>query len=146
MYLAVIMSYNIIEFKFSQGEKYTKYFYAKIKYMKKVVFIAVVIALLFVINNLARSIYDLMQKQDLVVSAQKELDDEKMLNQKLKAQISIVQSKNFIEQEARNKLFMGKPGEQPVIIPTKLLEGKEEKKPQEKSPNWQKWFNLFFKN
>ncbi|MFH1186595.1 MAG: septum formation initiator family protein [Candidatus Levyibacteriota bacterium] len=114
--------------------------------MKKVVFIAVVIALLFVINNLARSIYDLMQKQDLVVSAQKELDDEKMLNQKLKAQISIVQSKNFIEQEARNKLFMGKPGEQPVIIPTKLLEGKEEKKPQEKSPNWQKWFNLFFKN
>ncbi|HZJ18526.1 MAG TPA: septum formation initiator family protein [Patescibacteria group bacterium] len=114
--------------------------------MKKIVFIAIVVALIVVINNLVHSIYDLSQKQDFVVSAKKELEDEKMLNQKLKAQISIVQSKDFIEQEARNKLFMGKPGEQPVIIPVNLLEGKKEEKPQDKSPNWQKWWNLFFKN
>lgn len=113
--------------------------------MKKVVFIAIVIALIVVINNLIRSIYDLTQKQELVVDVQKELEDEKMLNQKLKAQISIVQSKDFIEQEARNKLFMGKPGEQSVVIPKKLLEREKKEKPQDKSSNWQKWWDLFFK-
>jgi cell division protein FtsB len=119
-------------------------FYAKIKYMKKLVFIAIVIALIIVINNLIHSIYDLSKKQDFVTSAQKELEDEKMLNQKLKAQISIVQSKDFIEEEARNKLFMAKPGEQPVIIPSNLLQEEKEKKPQDKLPNWQKWWDLFF--
>lgn len=119
--------------------------YAKIKYMKKIVFLAIVIALILVINNLIHSIYDLSKKQDLVVDVQKELEDEKMLNQKLKAQVSIVQSKDFIEQEARNKLFMAKPGEQPVIIPQNLLEGEKKEKAQDIIPNWQKWFNLFFK-
>jgi len=119
--------------------------YAKIKYMKKIVFLAIVIALILVINNLIHSIYDLSKKQDLVVDVQKELEDEKMLNQKLKAQVSIVQSKDFIEQEARNKLFMAKPGEQPVIIPQNLLKEEKKEEAQEKSSNWQKWFNLFFK-
>lgn len=109
--------------------------------MKKAVFIVVVVVLLFIINSLARSIYNLWQKQDLLTQAQKTLEEEKLKNQKLKASLSYVETEEFVESEARNKLFLAKPGEQQVVIPQK-----EDKKPEKKEeiPNWQKWLNLFF--
>jgi len=56
------------------------------------------------------------------------------------------QSDEFVEEEARNKLNMSKPGETIVILPpspTTFLN-----QPGEKTnlplPNWKKWWNLFF--
>jgi cell division protein FtsB len=114
--------------------------------MKKIIFVAIVIALLLIINGLFGSILDVWHKQDLLTQAQKKLESEKQINQKLKAELSITDSKEFIEEEARNKLFMGKPGEQPVIIPKDLLKQREIKKPVDLRSNWQKWWDLFFKN
>ena len=113
--------------------------------MKKVVFVAVVITFVLIINGLFRSILDIWNKQDLLMQAQKKLELEKQTNQKLKAQLSITDSKQFVEEEARNKLFMGLPGEQPVLIPQNLLNLKESKKPLDLRPNWKKWLDLFFK-
>jgi len=42
--------------------------------MKKILFITAVVASIFIINSLVRSIYDLWGKQDLITKAQKELD------------------------------------------------------------------------
>jgi len=109
--------------------------------MKKIVFIAVVIVLLFIINSLVRSIYDLLQKQELLTSAQIELEEEKLKNQKLKAGLSYVETDEFKEEVARNNLLLIKPGEQEVVIPQKEEKG-ESKKPV--LPNWQKWLELFF--
>lgn len=109
--------------------------------MKKILFVIVVLVLLFIINSLARSIYNLWQKQDLLTQAQKTLEEEKLKNQKLKASLSYVETEEFVESEARNKLFLAKPGEQQVVIPQK-----EDKKPKKKEiiPNWKKWLDLFF--
>lgn len=109
--------------------------------MKRIIFAAVVLFFLLIINGLSHSIYDLWHKQDLVTSAQKKLTEEKLKNQKLKADFSVVDSPEFIENEARNKLFLVKPGEQGVIIPQNL-EIKEESS-LVAEPNWQKWINLF---
>ena len=110
--------------------------------VKKAIFIIAVIVLLVIINNLVHSIYDIWNKQDLLNQAQKELTKEESKNQKLKAELSYVQTQKFIEEEARNKLFLVKPGEQQVLIPNKSIESS---KVQEKQiPNWQKWVNLFF--
>lgn len=109
--------------------------------MKKAIFITVVLVLLLIINNLSHSIYDLWQKQDVLTEAQKELEEEKLKNQKLKAGLSYVVTEEFIEEKARNNLFLAKPGEQQVVIPKKE-ETKEEEKPQ--LPNWQQWLELFF--
>lgn len=114
--------------------------------MKKAVYIIIVLSLLFAINNVARSIYDLWHKQDLLSQAKKQLEQKKDENSKLKRQISYAQSKEFIEEEARNKLFLGKPGDQQVIIPENLIKHKEEKKPEDVRPNFQRWIDLFFKN
>lgn len=109
--------------------------------MKKIIFVIVVLVLLLIINSLARSIYDLWQKQDVLTEAQEDLDKEKLRNQKLKASLSYVVTEEFIEEKARNNLFLAKPGEQQVVIPQKE-EKTDEKKQQ--LPNWQQWLELFY--
>lgn len=101
-----------------------------------------VIVLLLVINNLIHSIYDIWSKQDLLNQAQKELGREEQRNQKLKAELSFVQTPKFVEEEARNKLFLVKPGEQQVLIPNMASESSRVQEKQ--APNWQQWLNLFF--
>lgn len=112
--------------------------------MKKAIFILIVIVLMVIINSLIHSIYDLWHKQDLLVSAQKTLDAEKLKNQKLKAGLYQAQSVQFIEEEAHNKLFMVKPGEQEVLISQDILDKNKAKIKAQNLPNWQKWMNLFF--
>ena len=110
--------------------------------LKKAIFLIIVIVLLLVINSLVHSIYDIWSKQDLLNQAQKELTKEEQKNQKLKAELSFVQTPQFIEGEARNKLFLVKPGEQQVLIPNTASESS---KVQEKQiPSWKQWLNLFF--
>ena len=113
--------------------------------MKKVLFFTVLISSVFIINNLVHSIYDLWQKRDLVTLAQKELAYQKQENQRLKSQLSYVKSKEFVEEEARNKLFLLKPGEQEILISYDLIkESTPSAKEKKDEPNWKKWLKLFF--
>lgn len=109
--------------------------------MKKIIYISTVLFLLLVINGLSRSIYDLWTKRDVVSEARKDLEKEKAENQELKKDLSRVKTKEFIEEEARNKLFLTKPDEKVVIIP---VASKSAEKKEAPKPNWQKWAELFF--
>jgi cell division protein FtsB len=112
---------------------------------KKIAFFTVVIVLLLTINDLIHSIYDIWQKQDLVVQAQKDLNTEKKENQELKKQISQVNQPQFIESQARNKLLLAKPGEDVIIVPSdQLAVTSPQSKPIDTRPNWQKWWSTFF--
>jgi len=113
--------------------------------MRKVIFLTVLITSILIINSLVRSIYDLWRKQDLVTQAKIELEKQKQENQKLKSRLSAVEKEEFIEKEARNKLFLLKPGEQEVIIPKELLGASKSAEAKiENTPNWRKWWDLFF--
>ena len=112
--------------------------------MKKVIYIGIIIVLLLTINGLLHSIYDIWHKQDLLTSAQKELDREKFENQKLKGELSYAQTQPFIEEQAHNKLFLVKPGEQEVLISQTLKPENQPQKQTQNTPNWQKWLQLFF--
>jgi cell division protein FtsB len=96
------------------------------------------------INGLLHSIYDIWHKQDLLTSAQKQLDREKLENQKLKGELSFAQTPQFLEEQAHNKLFLVKPGEQEVLISPSLVGKNQPQKQNQNIPNWQKWFQLFF--
>ena len=114
---------------------------------KKIAFFTIIILSFFVINGLIHSIMGLWQKDQLIVSAEKELENEKQKNQLLKKQIAVVQKPQFIEEEARDKLFLVKPGEQVVIIPTistKNVQTTVQNKQSSVKPNWQQWWELFF--
>lgn len=114
--------------------------------MKRIVFFIILASSILIINNLVRSIYTLWQKYDLVTLAQKERDRQKQENQRLKSQLSHVQSKEFVEETARNKLFLVKPGEQEVLISEDLIKGTStpSAKAKKDDPNWKKWRKLFF--
>jgi cell division protein FtsB len=114
--------------------------------MKKAIYIVIVIALLLMINGLLHSIYDIWQKQDLLTSAQKQLQREKLENQKLKGELSYAQTPQFLEEQAHDKLFLVKPGEQEVLISPGLIKNQNQpaKPVQQNLPNWQQWFKLFF--
>ena len=112
--------------------------------LKKIVFFSIIIASLFVINSLVHSIYTLWQKNNLVVKAKSELEKEKKENKDLKKKLTIVNKPQFVEEEARNKLFLAKPGEGVIVIPANdaSISGKPHRKVP--SPNWKQWWEAFF--
>jgi cell division protein FtsB len=112
--------------------------------MKKAAFILIVLVLLFIINGLAHSIYDLWHKQDLLTSVQRQLSQEKLQNQKLKSGLSYVKTPQFIEEQAHDKLFLVKQGEQEVLISQALQKQNQPQKQSQNTPNWRKWLQLFF--
>lgn len=114
--------------------------------MKKIILIIIAIVSLLAINNLVRSIYDLWMKKDVVIEAEKTLEKEKKENEMLQKQLIEVKKPEFIEKEARNKLFMIKPGEQMVIVtsPTRDPVQDEARNKTKKLPIWQQWIKLFF--
>ncbi len=113
---------------------------------KKIAFFAVLIALLFMVNNLIHSIYSIWQKQDLLVQAKKTLTAAKQENQKLKKEIAQANQPQFVETEARNKLLLGKPGEGIIILPENQVTATASSTPETSNskPNWQQWWNIFF--
>jgi len=112
--------------------------------MKKIVCIAIVVILLLIINNLVFSIWDIWQKKDMVSQAQKELNFQKQENQRLKSALSYSQTQEFVEAEARDKLFMTKKDEQKVIVLKESETANKNSPAGENDPNWKKWWNLFF--
>ncbi|HEX7041849.1 MAG TPA: septum formation initiator family protein [Patescibacteria group bacterium] len=110
--------------------------------MKRIVFLTICFILLIVIANLSKSIYELYHKKDVLVSTQEKLTNVASENQKLRQQLTQVQSPGFVEEEARNKLFLAKPGESTVILPSPTPE--IQAKISTTLPNWQQWWQVFF--
>lgn len=113
---------------------------------KKIVFFIIILVSALVINNLVRSIYTLWQKQYLVQNVMLEVEKKKNENQELKKKLDYTKRPQFVEEEARNKLFMGKPGEGVIVLSQKELEATlaAKPKPVDSRPNWKKWWDTFF--
>lgn len=113
---------------------------------KKIAFFSSIIVSLFIINGLVHSIISLWQKKHLIDEARQELIAQKQENKKLKQQLSQVNKQQFIEEQARDKLFLVKPGEGIVVMPTQAVHASSSGKTQpiDSRPNWLKWWQLFF--
>lgn len=114
--------------------------------MKKILYLLVVLASLFISNNLIRSINNLWQKQYLVTEAREELASEKNEYERLKDQLERVKRQDFVEEEARNKLFLVQPGEQIVLVPQEILTATAgaASTPKSALPHWKEWLQHFF--
>ena len=111
--------------------------------MKKTLFIVAIIVFLIIINNLVRSIYSIWQKDKLAEDAEKQLSYQKEENARLKSALSYVQTQEFIEKEARDKLFMTKLNES-IVLGSEDSNRNENTTKKENKPNWKKWVELFF--
>ena len=113
--------------------------------MKKIILVIVLVFFVFTIQNLFHSIFSLWQKQELLDSAKAELETERKQNMALKEQLKAVKNPYFIEEQARDRLLLVKPGEQVVVAPDSLIVEKKvlsSEAKREKS-NFQLWLELF---
>lgn len=93
---------------------------------------------------LSRSLLGLWQKRDVVRDRQEALSRVEAENAKLKQQLSEVQSPQFVEKQAREKLGLVKEGESVVLMPQSSESSQIEAPNEQNLPNWQKWWKLFF--
>ncbi len=109
--------------------------------IKSLLLIGIVLVLLWVIKNISTSILTLRQNSHIVTDLKQQEEAEKRKKQLLKQQLYFVNTPQFIENEAREKLGMVKPGEHIVLTPPRES---RQKIVLDTTPNWKKWWNLFF--
>lgn len=113
--------------------------------MKRILFITFIVISLIIIYNFLSSIYRLSSKKNVLIQAQNELKKTQKENMELKKQLSLVKNPEFIEEQARDKLFMVKPGEKTVVIPDNLLPTPTTvKSPSLQKSNLVRWLEVFF--
>ena len=98
---------------------------------------------LFLIISLIRSIWSLLQKENIVIEEEKRLAEIRRKNQELKSKLTDLEGKTFIEKQAREKLGLGKEGDFVVLLPS--ITPVVEPSPTPVLENWQKWVKLYIR-
>lgn len=101
---------------------------------------------LFLIVNLSRSLIDMWQKGGLLEKEEERFAKVRLENEELNKEFTKLQTPEYIEKQAREKLGLSKEGEAVVVLPPKAgetpsLEDKTPTKTFDK-PVWQQWINL----
>lgn len=111
---------------------------------KKIISFIIILIGLYLIFSSGKSIIYLLSTGKKVDEAKDNLVKVQKENLNLKKQLQIVKSPEFLEKTAREKLNLTKDGETLVILPTTIPLLENEKKSPDHTPNWQKWYSLFF--
>lgn len=114
--------------------------------MKKAIYLIIFLISLYIINSFVHSIYNLSQKKYLIINTREELENEKERYARLTNQLSLVKRQDYIEEEARNKLFLVQPGETLVVLPSppETKSGGNEGTNTDDLPVWRQWIVQFF--
>lgn len=107
-----------------------------------IMFLISMVGLLFIVN-ISRSIYDLWLRHDIVAEREEVKNSLKKENEELQKELARVQSPEYIEDMARDKLNLQKEGEVVVVLP-EISASPEPQTEITINPNWKKWWKLFF--
>lgn len=111
------------------------------------VIFAILFFLGFLIFGMSRQIYLAIKAGSRIDEAADTVHKLEEENRFLQKRLGEVNQDDFIEQEARDKLNMARPGETVVVIPPseidKIVKFYKQEKPVE-VPNWQKWLKLLW--
>lgn len=110
--------------------------------MKKFIPIVFVLLLIFIIKDNTLKTIELIKGGRATDHLRQQLKEEEKRNRFLKERLFYVNTPEFVEEEAREKLGLVKPGEHTVIVPSPPLP-KNDFSLADK-PNWKKWLELFF--
>ena len=123
------------------GPASSAYRYSLAHYAALLLVAVLIISLIRNVLKLSSANEKIKREADVVES----LKDKK---EEIQKQLEYVQSQDFIEQEARNKLGLAKEGEIIIILPDeeslkKLSPRREEEQELLPEPNWKRWLGLF---
>jgi len=103
-----------------------------------------IVGLLVTIFGLSQSVVRLMGRKSLLKAKQEELVRLQKEQENLQNRLTIAQTPEFIEKEAREKLNLGKAGETIILVESGDMQAQIQNKETTAVPNWKKWWNLFF--
>lgn len=108
--------------------------------------LVVIILGLCLIVKLSKDILRLLKAGEQIRLAEQRVLQLEKEKKELSEKRQYYYSQDFIEEEARNKLNMARPGETIVILPPNLEEllGRQKLKQALELPNWKRWWKLFF--
>jgi cell division protein FtsB len=118
--------------------------------IKKILRILVTFFLFLFVLSLSRNIWHLVSAGERIEKAKSELFEKKAENAKLLEKKEKLESGDFLEEQARNKLFMAKKNEVVLILPTSATgDGEKEEIDKEfldedEKEVWEKWLALFW--
>ena len=98
--------------------------------------------------NLIRQINDALRSSERLSARAEAVYQLEAKNKELKNKLSRIQLPEFIEQQARDKLGLGRGGETIIIIPEEKIKqilGASESAQEIRLPNWLGWIRVFFK-
>lgn len=113
---------------------------------KKIVFILILLLFIGLFYSLGKQVYDSLQASSRLGQEAGNLANLQKQNSDLKKKLAQTQSPGFIEQEARDKLNLSRPGETVVMIPQTEIDkvlGAQITPTPTPLPNWQGWLGLF---
>ena len=109
----------------------------------RLVYWVLLLLTIFLFINVVRSFKLITMRGMDVRDIQNKLQEEKERQENLKRQLAQVESNQYIEREARNKLNLGKEGEIILLLPSISPIYEPTPTPLDYSANWQKWIGLF---
>lgn len=92
----------------------------------------------------AQNVWRLWRAGDRVTEAKQALVEAQAENQQLQARLAEVQSDEYVEKEAREKLGYGREGEVILLLPKGEQAGLKEVR-EEKKPNWEQWWEAYIR-
>ncbi|MBU1017310.1 MAG: septum formation initiator family protein [Patescibacteria group bacterium] len=117
--------------------------------MNKKTFIIFAIISVFSMYSLSKTIGDIYQKSKRIKDIKNEVASLEKENEGLSKELAYKSSREFVEKEAREKLFMGFPGEKILIIPQNFFANLENKtvpksaEDETPKPVWKQWVDVF---
>jgi len=103
----------------------------------------VVIVLGVMAVRTGQNVWRLYKAGDRVNEARRELAQAQTENGRLEARLKEVQSPEFVEREARERLGWGREGEVVLLLPEQKMDNGQLKIENESKPNWRKWWDLY---
>lgn len=92
--------------------------------------------------RLATNVWRLWRAGDRIKQAEEEVKKQEQENQTLQKKLAEVQSPEFIEREAKDKLGLVREGEEIVVLPPQNSISNTQY-PISNDPNWKKWWKLY---
>lgn len=116
--------------------------------LKKIILGVTILIVLIIAYNLLVQISDALKSGERLSNSADVVYKLEAANRELKKKLTQTESQEFIEQQARNKLGLGKSGETLVIIPEDRLKsvlGATQSAQIVRLPNWLGWWKVFFR-
>jgi cell division protein FtsB len=111
-------------------------------YIKRLFPFFIILVLLLIVKNNIDAVFNSLQNVNTAGNLEKQLEIENKESRYLQERLKYVKTEQFVEEQAKEKLGLLKPGEFFVIAPTATPLDKS--LPKKVEPNWKKWLELFF--